>query len=316
METILKNKLIAVIIVLLLMTMAGCVIWYGTKNASNTDNQQNNNQKTNNTPTPTPDDPTKPTNNTTTVKIYFSKTGDTDCSKVYAINRTIPKTTMIGTAALNQLFKGPTDTEKTNGYTSLFSSKTANILNSLQVTNGVAYVNLKDIRTLIPSASSSCGSAQFIAEVESTLEQFNTVKKVVNAIDSDVEKFYEWVQIGCQISNNLCENAPLKTNLVKVTSPRSSAKISSPVSITGEARGSWFFEASFPIKIVDEQGKVIGSGIATATSDWMTSNFVPFTANISFTAPATTYGAIILERDNPSGLAINDDSVRVFVRFK
>lgn len=309
-----RNRLLALIVFLLIVIIGGGTYWYLSEkdNNSNTNNQNNQNQNQNNIP----NNPTEPTQNTTTVKIYFSKTGDTDCSKVYAINRTIPKTTMIGTAALNQLFKGPTEAEKSSGYTSQFSSKTTSILVGLQVSSGTAYVNLKDIRSLISSASSSCGSAQFTAQIDNTLKQFSTVKKVIYAIERDVEKFYEFIQVGCQVENNMCDNSVLKTSLVKITSPVMGAKISSPIKITGEARGTWFFEASFPIKIVDEKGKEIGSGIAQATSDWMTNNFVPFSASISFSAPTTSYGVIILQKDNPSGLPINDDQVRLFIKLK
>jgi hypothetical protein len=112
-------------------------------------------------------------------------------------------------------------------------------------------------------------------------------------------------------------NALEKQDLIKVSSPTPGTKISSPVSISGEARGYWFFEASFPIKVVDDNGNVLGSGIAQAQSDWMTKNFVPFSAQIEFQAPAsgTGKGKIILQKDNPSGLPQNDDQLIIPVNF-
>ncbi len=74
-------------------------------------------------------------------------------------------------AALKELFKGPTEEEKSQGYTSWFSKK-QDILKSVKVKNGTAYVNLKDLRPMIPNASTSCGSAEFFAEVETTPQQF------------------------------------------------------------------------------------------------------------------------------------------------
>ncbi|MFA6522332.1 MAG: Gmad2 immunoglobulin-like domain-containing protein [Patescibacteria group bacterium] len=106
-----------------------------------------------------------------------------------------------------------------------------------------------------------------------------------------------------------------KQDLIRVTNVTPNQTISSPVAITGEARGTWFFEASFPITVEDENGNQIGLGIATATSDWMTENFVPFTASISFTTPTTSRGTLIFHKDNPSGLPENDDTLEIPVIF-
>jgi hypothetical protein len=79
--------------------------------------------------------------------------------------------------------------------------------------------------------------------------------------------------------------------------------------VVGKARGTWFFEASFPVVLVDASGNSIATGIAQAEGDWMTENFVPFKATIkapsSFIGPAT----LVLRKDNPSGLPENDASI-------
>src|SRR5689334_13769971 len=41
---------------------------------------------------------------------------------------------------------------------------------------------------------------------------------------------------------------------VAVTAPALNAVIASPVTIEGQAAGSWYFEASFPVKILDGDG--------------------------------------------------------------
>ncbi|MFA6145869.1 MAG: GerMN domain-containing protein [Patescibacteria group bacterium] len=98
---------------------------------------------------------------------------------------------------------------------------------------------------------------------------------------------------------------------IKVTKPQSNETVFSPLEIVGEARGTWFFEASFPIKLLDSSGTEIARGIAQAESDWMTENFVPFTATLQFNAATETKGILILEKDNPSGLPENADELRV-----
>lgn len=109
-----------------------------------------------------------------------------------------------------------------------------------------------------------------------------------------------------------------KANLIVVTSPVRDAAISSPVTITGKARGYWFFEATFPITVVDWDGRIIGEGFATADGEWMTEAFVPFTATVNFTVePDTAYrrGALILHKSNASGLPEHDDALEIPVTF-
>lgn len=102
---------------------------------------------------------------------------------------------------------------------------------------------------------------------------------------------------------------------IRVTSPAVNTRVTSPLTVRGEARGTWYFEASFPIKLLDANGKVLGQTTGRAQGDWMTENFVPFTATLTFTAPTTATGTLVLERDNPSGLPANAAEIRIPVRF-
>ena len=102
---------------------------------------------------------------------------------------------------------------------------------------------------------------------------------------------------------------------IVVITPPPNSEVISPLEVTGNARGSWYFEASFPIKLLDASGKVIASAVAQAQGDWMTENFVPFRAELTFKTPAAKTGALILERDNPSGLPQNDESISIPVTF-
>ncbi|MBX4211701.1 MAG: Gmad2 immunoglobulin-like domain-containing protein [Candidatus Yanofskybacteria bacterium] len=108
---------------------------------------------------------------------------------------------------------------------------------------------------------------------------------------------------------------PFTSTNVKVTSPLPNSTIKSPLTITGQARGSWFFEAVFPVKLLDGNGKVIATGQAQAQGDWQTTNFVPFKVNLTFTKPSTATGTLVFEKDNPSGLPQNDQSVSFKIKF-
>ena len=102
---------------------------------------------------------------------------------------------------------------------------------------------------------------------------------------------------------------------IKVTNPIPNQVIQSLLIVEGEARGIWFFEATFPVKLLDANGNVIAANPAQAQGDWMTDNFIPFKVQIEFKKPATSTGVLILEKDNPSGLPENDAKIEIPVRF-
>lgn len=109
-----------------------------------------------------------------------------------------------------------------------------------------------------------------------------------------------------------------KVDLIRLNNPRPGQTISSPLAISGQARGTWFFEASFPVILTDWDGKIIAQGIAQAKNDWMTTEFVPFEATLTFTVNTNTYsnnGSLILKKDNPSGLSRNDDALEIPIVF-
>ncbi len=105
--------------------------------------------------------------------------------------------------------------------------------------------------------------------------------------------------------------------LITVDTPQTGAVAKSPLTISGKARGNWYFEASFPIKLVDANGTTIAETKAQAAGDWMTEDFVPFTTTLTWAATSTsaTSGMLILMRDNPSDIRANDASVEIPVFF-
>ena len=148
----------------------------------------------------------------TQFSVYFAKSNADiqDCSLVYPLLREVPKTLAVGQASLEELFKGPTVEEKRGGHTSFFSDATKGILKKIKIIDKVVYVDLIDIRSIIPNASSSCGSSQLLAEMTNTLKQFSSVEKAIFAIDGSPRIFYEWLQIGCGLENNNCDIKPFE----------------------------------------------------------------------------------------------------------
>jgi len=109
------------------------------------------------------------------------------------------------------------------------------------------------------------------------------------------------------------------TNAIRITSPIAGATVSAskPILVTGQAVGGWYFEASFPVILAAADGRVISQAVAKAGGDWMTTKFVPFTANITFVKQTPgTRGFIILKNDNPSGQASTSRAVEVPITFE
>lgn len=131
-----------------------------------------------------------------------------DCSVTFPVMRNVEDKVNIPLSILTKLFAGPTQVEKEQGYTSFFSRETAGAIKSLTVKAGTAYVNLNDIRSIIPNASSSCGSQAMLSQIQMTLMQFPEIQRVILAIDGNPQTFYDWIQIGCSTENDQCDTAP------------------------------------------------------------------------------------------------------------
>jgi spore germination protein GerM len=135
------------------------------------------------------------------VKLYFPNTrrDKSDCPvKVYPVTRTIPKTQAVAGTALEQLFAGPTSQEKAQGFYSDFSEATKSLLISVNLKNDAAYVNLRNLNSTsrMGNFTTSCGGSNFFGQVENTLKQFASIKKVFYAMEGDPSFFYDWMQIG------------------------------------------------------------------------------------------------------------------------
>ncbi|MBI4118654.1 MAG: DUF192 domain-containing protein [Parcubacteria group bacterium] len=113
------------------------------------------------------------------------------------------------------------------------------------------------------------------------------------------------------------EKEKSKENLIRLDEPKIGGIIKNPFIIKGQARGNWFFEASFPVKVMDANGKIIMASYAETQDNWMTTDFVPFEKEFYFDSePQTPYGFLILEKDNPSGLAEHADQIKIPIRFR
>lgn len=107
--------------------------------------------------------------------------GFMDCNVVRGVTRTIPYTTATARAALTELIKGPLPPELNDGFVTSIDSGTT--IKSLAIKDGVATV---DFSKELGFKNVGLCAGQFIkAQIEQTLLQFPTIKKVQISIEGD-----------------------------------------------------------------------------------------------------------------------------------
>lgn len=130
----------------------------------------------------------KPVGEATIVKVFFNNpkidpNWDTECSGVFAVERTIPKTDSVATAAINELLKGPTDAEKAKGYMTNLNSGIK--IQKLTIVNSVAKIDFNE--QLQFQVGGSCKISAIYAQIKQTLKQFLSVKDVIISINGQTE---------------------------------------------------------------------------------------------------------------------------------
>lgn len=147
--------------------------------------------------------PVERNTNVSTAIIYFNNaqrvTDDADisCGLVYGVERAVPSGGNYYSDIVKELFKGPSDSEILEGYVSSFSSDTEGALIGVNIKDKTAFINMKDIRDLIPEASTACGGEALLAQIEQTVKDRREIETVVLAIEGDPQTFYEWIQMDC-----------------------------------------------------------------------------------------------------------------------
>lgn len=101
------------------------------------------------------------------------------------------------------------------------------------------------------------------------------------------------------------------SDIIVVENPTPGSVTGREFSVMGQARGYWFFEASFPIRVFDMDGNQIALSIGQPVggADWMTEEFVPFSADIEIPESFSGLATLVISNDNPSGLPENDRSI-------
>lgn len=129
------------------------------------------------------------------MRVFFVARGMDPCGNVAPVVREVDGQADPA-AALRELLRGPTPEETAAGFTSPFGAATADALQGVVVANGIARVSFRDLRPLIPSASTSCGTAALLAALDATLAQFPGILGARYSLGGDEAAFYEWLQLA------------------------------------------------------------------------------------------------------------------------
>jgi len=104
---------------------------------------------------------------------------------------------------------------------------------------------------------------------------------------------------------------------VIVETPLPGTVVSTPLAVSGRARGAWFFEGEVRLRLLDDERNVLAAGFATAEGEWMTKGFVPFRGTLAFRRPAgLRRGVLEVARNNVSDDRTLDEALEIPVVFE
>jgi len=120
------------------------------------------------------------------VSVYFNNSrmdATISCDKVFPVERIITKTQAIARVAIEELLKGPTETEKSQNF---FTSINSGVkIQGLVIEQGIAKIDFDE--QLEFQIGGSCRVLAIRSQITETLKQFSTVKSVIISINSRTE---------------------------------------------------------------------------------------------------------------------------------
>ncbi|MDD5547371.1 MAG: GerMN domain-containing protein [Candidatus Pacebacteria bacterium] len=123
---------------------------------------------------------------TVKVKLYFNNNKldpEISCNKVFPAEREIIKTQALARAAVEELLKGPSQTEIEQGFSTIINYGVK--IQSLVIENNIARIDFNE--TLDNPGGGSCRVSAIRAQITQTLKQFSSVKDVIISINGETE---------------------------------------------------------------------------------------------------------------------------------
>ena len=134
------------------------------------------------------------------VRVFMSCGNPERPSNATYVYRSVDESTALLTNTMEQLVAGPTAEERSDGFTSFWSSNTANAVNSVQLAGGAALVNFGSPVTSLSGIDQEPARSFFLADIYTSLFQYERVTSVELRLGSDCAAFFELLgQTGCTV---------------------------------------------------------------------------------------------------------------------
>ena len=209
-------------------------------------------------------------------------------------------TPFVATAAMNALLAGPTAAEAKAGLATSVPAGTK--LLGISIKKGVATV---DLTSQYQSGGGSLSMKARLAQVVYTLTQFPTVRAVLFHLDGEPVNVFSGEGIVLDHPVGRKDYADLLP-VIAVDKPAAGARVSSPVAVSGSAN---VFEANVTVKVLDENGNVVGHAFTTATCG--TGCRGTYSAPVTFKVGREQPGTIVVSDDDAAGTGTPPHQVRV-----
>ena len=220
--------------------------------------------------------------------------------QLFVVTRTQNATPRVGSAALEALLEGPTESERAAGVQTQIPDGTQ--LLSLAIDHGIATV---DLTSEYESGGGTASMTMRLAQVVCTLDQFPTVKGVLFELDG--RRIDVLGGEGIVIDHPLtCRNYNDLLPAILVASPVIGETVGNPVTVSGSAN---VFEANVTVQVVDAAGRVVGEKFTTATCG--TGCRGTFTVKVPYEVHTMQDGTIIVHDDDAAGTGQPPHEVKI-----
>jgi hypothetical protein len=219
--------------------------------------------------------------------------------KLFVTGRTVPATTSVGRAAVDQLLAGPTAAENTAAVRSQIPAGTR--LRGLRISSGIATV---DLSSSFQDQASPVTMPLRIAQVVYTLAQFPAITGVRFEIEGQ----------GVTVLGGVPVQSPQTRAMysgylpaITVQSPVTGQQVTTPVTVSGTAD---VFEGTVSVRILDAAGNEIARTFTTASCG--TGCRGDYSVTVSYAVPRTEPGTIeVFESSAKDGRPVNVQQIPV-----
>lgn len=211
-------------------------------------------------------------------------------------------TRLVATAAMKALLAGPSPAELAAGLRTSVPAGTK--LLGISIKKGVATV---DLTSQYQSGGGSLSMKARLAQVVYTLTQFPTVRAVLFHLDGEPVNVFSGEGIVLDHPVGRADYEDLLP-VIAVDKPAEGERVTSPVRVSGSAN---VFEANVTVKVLDENGHVVGKTFTTATcgTGCRGTYAVPVKFNVAHQQP----GTIVVSDDDAAGTGTPPHQVRIKV---